>query len=405
AFSHDQVQAATTSGFLAIEHNNFSQIAECIVGLNLNVLKNVAEWMAKGELVKLSTNEEHACFKAINDLDAVSGWVGGAPISKKHMRNEIWSLVIEKGAPSWFITLLPIDVQHPICLYYTDTGISFCPSISIVGADRQGLSGNTSAYYSTVKQQGWMTLHLHMLLWLCSSLLLEDARCRIIDLDSSFQKALVDYLEASFTGDFTTGSMNNVANNIKSSKTTPDNGYMDSCNVKPTCVRCRETCNWWKHFFYTVDDLVFCCNVHTCGTSFKKDGIKKKGKEYKGCMDNKWGKCKAHFPKQLFKQTEVDPMMGALNMQKAEPWLNTFTPALTYLFRCNTDVTSLQSGTAVKAVLLYITKYITKMSLKTYTAFEVVRTVLSKNQEIVNCHDPSPGPPHIVQQPLIPQNP
>ncbi|KNZ75886.1 hypothetical protein J132_00899 [Termitomyces sp. J132] len=55
-----------------------------------------------------------------------------------------------------------------------------------VSADRQGLYGNMSAYYSTVKQQEWMTLHLHMLLWLCSSLSLEEARCRIMCLDSSF---------------------------------------------------------------------------------------------------------------------------------------------------------------------------------------------------------------------------
>jgi hypothetical protein len=50
--------------------------------------------------------------------------------------------------------------------------------------------------------------------------------------------------------------------------------------------------------------------------------------------------------------------------------MNTVAPLLTYLFRCNTDVTSLLSGTAIKAVVAYISDYITKPSLKTYMVFE-----------------------------------
>ncbi len=52
-------------------------------------------------------------------------------------------------------------------------------------------------------------------------------------------------------------------------------------------------------------------------------------------------------------------------MKKIEAWLNTFTPLVTYIFCCNTDVTSLSSGTAIKAVVLYVSDYITKTSLKT----------------------------------------
>ena len=51
-----------------------------------------------------------------------------------------------------------------------------------------------------------------------------------------------------------------------------------------------------------------------------------------------------------------------------EPNLNTFTPALSYMLGCNTDVSSLQSGTSIKAVLMYITDYITKNPLN-YTAY------------------------------------
>ncbi|KAG6914216.1 hypothetical protein DXG01_001718 [Tephrocybe rancida] len=71
-------------------------------------------------------------------------------------------------------------------------------------------------------------------------------------------------------------------------------------------------------------------------------------------------------------------------MQKSEPWINTFMAALSYLFRCNTDVTSLRSGTAIKSVLLYVTKYVTKPALKTCTAFGTVKSIFSKHSDIID---------------------
>lgn len=63
--------------------------------------------------------------------------------------------------------------------------------------------------------------------------------------------------------------------------------------------------------------------------------------------------------------------------------MNTITPTLSYLLRCNSDVTSLISGTAIKAVVAYVTDYITKLSLKTYTVFNVIKGVYDKNAEVL----------------------
>ena len=102
------------------------------------------------------------------------------------MKNEIWSLIDIKGAPSWYITLSPADNKHLICMYYADTKETFEPTIYSrserenliannpvasarffhfmmenfikhvlgVGTDHPGLYGKTSAYYGTVEQQG-----------------------------------------------------------------------------------------------------------------------------------------------------------------------------------------------------------------------------------------------------------
>ena len=68
-------------------------------------------------------------FQLIKDLDHVGSHVKGSLVNKKHLRNEIWSLISYVGAPSWFITFSPADNKHPISLYYADTQETFTPRL------------------------------------------------------------------------------------------------------------------------------------------------------------------------------------------------------------------------------------------------------------------------------------
>jgi Helitron helicase-like domain at N-terminus len=95
-------------------------------------------------------------------------------------------MISQLGAPSWFITLLPADSRHPICLYYADKNIEFKPNLRLsnkqnllvtqnpisaarffdlmicmsikhvlgIGVKHSGLYGNTAGYYGIVEQQG-----------------------------------------------------------------------------------------------------------------------------------------------------------------------------------------------------------------------------------------------------------
>ena len=60
-----------------------------------------------------------------------------------------------------------------------------------------------------------------------------------------------------------------------------------------------------------------------------------------------------------------------------------FSYIVTYLFRCNTDVTSLCLGTAIKSVLLYVTNYVTKAPLKMYAVFDTIRSIFKRNLDVV----------------------
>ena len=53
--------------------------------------------------------------------------------------------------------------------------------LGCVGENHPGLYGDTSGYYGTVEQQGRLTLHLHLLLWISGSLTPQEARDRIMD--------------------------------------------------------------------------------------------------------------------------------------------------------------------------------------------------------------------------------
>ena len=50
---------------------------------------------------------------------------------------------------------------------------------------------------------------------------------------------------------------------------------------------------------------------------------------------------------------------------------------------CNTDITSLLSGTAIKAIVAYVSDYVTKPGLKTYTVFDTIRSVFDRCSEML----------------------
>ncbi|TFK46238.1 hypothetical protein OE88DRAFT_1715084 [Heliocybe sulcata] len=191
AFNQEQIKSSTSGGFLIAERRSFDDITERLLSIDKTTISDLAERLSKGERVQPTNDKETSCFQLLNDLHSgsctisdvtiylIGSHVDGSITNKKYMRNEIWSLIAYKGAPSWFITFAPADVQHPICLYYANTKEIFKPDIlpkderakliannPVAGArfvdmmvklfikhvlgvnsDHDGLYGNTAAYY------------------------------------------------------------------------------------------------------------------------------------------------------------------------------------------------------------------------------------------------------------------
>ncbi|PBK59988.1 hypothetical protein ARMSODRAFT_838676, partial [Armillaria solidipes] len=185
AFSHEQVKASMTGGFLLADKDKFFEISECIHRIDEKVLESLSERMQNGETVSPTTEVEKDCFQLINDLDHIAYRVQGLLTSKKYMRNEVYSLMAVEGAPSWYFTMAPFNHSHPICVHMVGGDMKFNPIplpehervrmvtgnpiaaarffnfmvmlflkyvLRVDNAGMNGLFGETSAYYGTVEQ-------------------------------------------------------------------------------------------------------------------------------------------------------------------------------------------------------------------------------------------------------------
>ena len=146
-----------------------------------------------------------------------------------------------------------------------------------------------------------------MLLWILNSLSPQEIRDCIINTNSDLQKRMVEYLESVHVGEFMTGTMDEVNEQVNENMNTKD--YRDPTQTLPDappeptehdcnkCESCEITANWWQNYKYTVDDLILRSNVHKCCTSMPADEKKKQKKEQRGCI-NKYGNCKVRLPRQ-----------------------------------------------------------------------------------------------------------
>ena len=117
---------------------------------------------------------------------------------------------------------------------------TFIEDVLGVKASHRGLYGDTAGYYVTVEQQGRLTLHLHMLLWIKGYLNPHELREKIMNSDEAWQNKLYKYLESCHSGDFITGSHAEVSERLEKEQT--KDGYIDPTQTLPDPPpnKCRQ---------------------------------------------------------------------------------------------------------------------------------------------------------------------
>ncbi|KAJ3819853.1 hypothetical protein F5880DRAFT_1625438 [Lentinula raphanica] len=260
----------------------------------------------------------------------------------------------------------PSNEAEKLCFNLLEVFIKY---VIAVDSDDGGLFGPASGYYCTVEQQGRLALHLHGLIFNKKTLSPQQIKTRILDKNSPFQQSLLAHLDSIRKGEFFSGTKDDVKAKIQLAESEPS--YISPERTLPKTPPphiCTCSKKWLNSYYDEIDDLLFKSNLHDCFRSLYPDGTIKNHDLFEtSCLNNKFKKCKARFPRECYPVSTVDSDTGHIYLKKLEPWINDVCPPLTYLIRGNTDVTSILSD------------YITKTGLKTHTIFEKSTEIIEGN--------------------------
>ena len=85
---------------MTCKKGNFEALFNRILSADVDSMDTMIQKLSKGGQFDLSSESEKKCFDIINDLDHVGQFVQGSRTNKRYMRNEIWSIIAARGAPS-----------------------------------------------------------------------------------------------------------------------------------------------------------------------------------------------------------------------------------------------------------------------------------------------------------------
>ena len=89
------------------------------------------------------------------------------------------------------------------------------------------------------------------------------------------------------------------------------------------------------------------------------------------------------MPRKLVPMSTIDPDTGHISMRRSDPWINNFHEYLIAACRSNMDIRFIWSGSDAKALVYYITDYVTKTSLFFHDTFTLVqKSIASFNNSL-----------------------
>lgn len=399
-----------------VKDSQRTAIVNDIMNLSTEALDSLASKWEKDPSLKPSTTDEKAVARVLNRLRHVSGSLTGSDARKRAQRNEIRGLMNVEGTPALFITLNPADVHHPLVRLISGHDATIEDLLkgeplskrdrALLVADRPaaaatffdamirtfidcvlrpgngpGLFGTCTSYYGTVEAQGKGTLHLHLLIWLEGNLNPQALRDRMA-VDTEFSRRMIQWLEANILT--AAPGINSVVQLDRPYKPALPKGdphpsayYMTQISDYP------DRSMFWKKFNADVKALAQECNWHTHTFTCWKYSTKGEKRDDEHCRMGHDGKTRP--------QTVIDDESGSIVLRKLHPWINNYNDVVTFLMQCNTDIKYIGSGEAAKALVYYITDYITKSPLPLHVGVSALSYAIRKNDEKFSGSSDSPS--------------
>lgn len=228
-----------------------------------------------------------------------------------------------------------------------------------------GVLGAVKGYYGRVEAQGRGTLHCHMLIWLEGAHDPVEIRDRIMkEHDEQFRERLIAFLDDVISNSIPPDPGQHI--NVPSSK-------YDPCSVR-ALSRSDGADTEYSQFTFEekrkkdLHNLAKRCQVHihspTC---------------YKYCKPGEPRECRVNLDSSNVRlNTTFNEETGNLCLRCLDGLVNNFNETILEAMRCNMDIRFVGSGEDAKAVIYYITSYITKSQLKAHVAYAALDLAAKK---------------------------
>jgi len=385
---------------LKVKRSNFESWASKFKSVSRDAIERVISQSSDGRYATARDDEEWKVLGLMKEVNTITSHVPGSAASRVVMRNEIRALTMKVGLPSFFITVNPADIHNPIVRFLAGKDINIDALLPEQGPDSWeqsvliaknpvvaarffdtylqafistllgydptqkdltgGVLGLVKAHYGCVEAQGRGTLHCHMLVWLDGALNPNEIRDRVMkNGDREWGQQLIRYLDDTIT--------NVIPSDPDPELSVPSSIY-HPCSVRGVDLDEPNPALRLKSRLKDLHNVAKECQVHShTKTCYKHN----KGNESLHCRFD-------HDENNFRETTEFDPDTAEICLRCLQGLVNNFNATMLEAIRCNMDIKFIGSGESAKAILYYITDYITKTDLKTHVAFSALRLAIEK---------------------------
>ncbi len=382
-----------------VKRKDFPEAANRFATVSAAAVAVVADRVSNGDFLTANSPEEHRVLTLMKEVNAVASAIPGSSMACLAKRNEVKALMMDKGLASFYITINPADIYNPVVkflggsdidvddmlpsdiLQYWDQSVLVAknPVVAatffnaymkafirtILGYDpkQENLDGSVlglvNAYYGCVEAQGRGTLHCHMMVWVDGSLNPDQIKQRIMqDNDVEFRDRLLMFLDDAISNCIPPGGNEDIVS-------VPSDAS-HACAVHGIQNGIPE------HLIQQARDqdfrnLVKDCQIHShSNTCFKY-------------CDKYERICRFDLDESNYIETSsFDYEKGELCLRCLNGLVNNFNDTIIRAMQCNMNIKFIGSGASAKAILYYITDYITKSQLKLHVAYAALELSIQK---------------------------
>ncbi|KAI0349449.1 hypothetical protein OH77DRAFT_1383063, partial [Trametes cingulata] len=239
------------------------------------------------------------------------------------------------------------------------------------GRPGRGLFGRCNAYFGTVEAQGKGTLHCHMLIWLEGHPSPQRLRDLMVDSDQ-YQRDLFLWLESIIKCELLgTDAVVREPNGVP----LPCPQYGDAHpGIWPApAIDEHSAESFDQEYEWFVNEQVKAYNWHqhtdTCWKYLRRGD----SRDDAHCRMRIDGTTRPH--------TCVDEVSGSILLRRLHPRIANYNDVVMFLMKANMDIKHIGSGQAAKALVYYVTDYITKASLATHVGLSALLYAIQRRDE------------------------